>query len=208
MHAAQNFSELLQLRQPNVTLRLVPNGGHTMLTWRLLLPPMLQWMTRGLAADDAYYNSAPARARRHAAELAKERRAREHKLGQKTGRKKAQKKITPKITPRITQHKPPNYRDQAQDPRPTRLGFSGGQPELARASGSTAAAPASRSSFAATVMVQPVSMRSSTSSTGPPAGDRGLRQRLGHGRARARARAAAGRCCAAPCAAGPAPCPA
>ncbi len=105
VHAAQNFSELLQLRQPNVTLRLVRGGGHTMLTWRLLLPPMLQWMTRGLAAEDAYYNSAPARARRHAAELAKVRRALEHKRGQKAGNKKTgQRKPPPKTA---TKHKTP-----------------------------------------------------------------------------------------------------
>ena len=37
----------------------------------------------------------------------------------------------------------------------------------ARASGRTAGAPTSRSCFAATVMVQPVSMRSSMSRSGP-----------------------------------------
>jgi enterochelin esterase-like enzyme len=110
VHAAQNFSELLQLRQPSVTLRLVPNGGHTMLTWRLLLPPMLQWMTRGLAAEDAYYNSAPARARRHAAELAKERRALDHRLGLKTSQKKTARKKTARHQPppkTATKHKTP-----------------------------------------------------------------------------------------------------
>src|SRR6185437_1331040 len=101
--------ELLRCRQPSVTLKLVPNGGHTMLTWRLLLPPMLQWMTKGLAQDDAYYNSAPARARRHAAELAKERRAHEHKAGTKTGKKdtkKTKKKQRPP-TGTATKHKTP-----------------------------------------------------------------------------------------------------
>ncbi|MGH3396249.1 MAG: alpha/beta hydrolase [Streptosporangiaceae bacterium] len=107
VHAAQRFSELLQLRQPSVTLRLVPNSGHTMLTWRLLLPPMLQWMTRGLAAEDAYYNSAPAIARRHAAELAKERRAHEHMAGQKkTGKKKKTGKRKPPGQT-ATKHKTP-----------------------------------------------------------------------------------------------------
>jgi enterochelin esterase-like enzyme len=64
VHAAETFDQLVQLRQPSVDLKLVPNGGHTMLTWRLLLPSMLEWMTKNLAAEDAYYNSAPARQRR------------------------------------------------------------------------------------------------------------------------------------------------
>jgi len=46
---ARMFQQLLQLRQPTVTLRLVPSGGHTMFTWRLLIPPMLEWMTPRLA---------------------------------------------------------------------------------------------------------------------------------------------------------------
>jgi enterochelin esterase-like enzyme len=98
VHAAQSFSELLQLRQPSVTLRLVPNGGHTMLTWRLLAPPMLEWMTRGLAAEDTYYHSPKAEARRHAAE----RRARDRKLGIKTGKKK-----TTTTKKKTTKHKSP-----------------------------------------------------------------------------------------------------
>jgi|ERR1022692_595839 enterochelin esterase-like enzyme len=46
---AEHFGQLLQLRQPDVTIRLVPGGGHTMATWRQSLPPMLGWMTQGLA---------------------------------------------------------------------------------------------------------------------------------------------------------------
>lgn len=92
VHASQAFSELLQLRQPSVTLRLVPNSGHTMLTWRLLAPPMLEWMTRGLAAEDAYYHSPRAVARRHAAELARQRRALDRKLGIKPGKTTHKKK--------------------------------------------------------------------------------------------------------------------
>jgi enterochelin esterase-like enzyme len=61
--AAENFGQLVQLRQPAVTLRLVP-GGHTMRTWRLLLPPMLGWITRGLAREVTQYDSPAARARR------------------------------------------------------------------------------------------------------------------------------------------------
>jgi enterochelin esterase-like enzyme len=51
MKSAQVFAQLLQIRQPGVTLKLVPGGGHTMYTWRALLPPMLEWMTSGLAAQ-------------------------------------------------------------------------------------------------------------------------------------------------------------
>jgi enterochelin esterase-like enzyme len=50
MKSAQIFAQLLQIRQPGVTLKLVPGGGHTMYTWRALLPPMLEWMTSRLAA--------------------------------------------------------------------------------------------------------------------------------------------------------------
>jgi enterochelin esterase-like enzyme len=65
VHSAQIFGQLLQIRQPAVTLKLVP-GSHTMPTWRKLLPPMLGWMTRGLAHQVAIYNSPAARARRAA----------------------------------------------------------------------------------------------------------------------------------------------
>jgi len=46
---AQIFAQLLQVRQPGVTLKVVPGGGHTMFTWRALMPPMLEWMTPQLA---------------------------------------------------------------------------------------------------------------------------------------------------------------
>jgi enterochelin esterase-like enzyme len=50
------FYRLLRLRQPEATLTLVP-GGHTASTWRALLPPMLEWMTRGLAGAAASSHS-------------------------------------------------------------------------------------------------------------------------------------------------------
>jgi enterochelin esterase-like enzyme len=71
VHGAQYFSQLLQLRQPGVTVRLAPGDGHTMLTWRGLLPGMLQWMTSGLHEQVALYNSPAARARRAAAAQAR-----------------------------------------------------------------------------------------------------------------------------------------
>ena len=52
VRAAQVFRQLLQLRQPAVTLRFVA-GGHSMYTWRELLSPMLEWMTPKLAVNAA-----------------------------------------------------------------------------------------------------------------------------------------------------------
>lgn len=58
---AESFGQLLQLRQPAVTIKLVRGGGHSMLTWRQLLPPMLGWMTNGLAQQVSRYESRPIR---------------------------------------------------------------------------------------------------------------------------------------------------
>jgi enterochelin esterase-like enzyme len=65
--SAENFAQLLQLRQPGVTVKLTPGDGHTMLTWRGLLPGMLAWMTSGLNQEVTLYNS-PAAQQRRAAE--------------------------------------------------------------------------------------------------------------------------------------------
>jgi enterochelin esterase-like enzyme len=46
---AQVFEQLLQTRQPGVVLKVVAGGGHTMFTWRALMPPLLEWMTPQLA---------------------------------------------------------------------------------------------------------------------------------------------------------------
>jgi len=43
------FSQLVATRQPGVTVKVVPGGGHNMFTWRNLLAPMLEWMTPRLA---------------------------------------------------------------------------------------------------------------------------------------------------------------
>jgi Putative esterase len=51
----------LKILQPRVTLTLMSGAGHTMATWRAVIPSMLEWMTRGLA-QAAAKNSAPARA--------------------------------------------------------------------------------------------------------------------------------------------------
>jgi hypothetical protein len=75
VHSAETFAQLLKLRQPGVTVKLVPDVGHTMLTWRALLPGMLQWMTTGLNQQVAEYNSPAAQARRAAAAQARARAA-------------------------------------------------------------------------------------------------------------------------------------
>ena len=53
LRSAEFFQQLLQIRQPQVTLKVVPGGGHTMITWRALIPPMLEWMTPQLAHEVA-----------------------------------------------------------------------------------------------------------------------------------------------------------
>jgi enterochelin esterase-like enzyme len=51
LRAAQFFRQLLEIRQPGVPLKIVPGGGHTMITWRALIPPLLEWMTPQLATE-------------------------------------------------------------------------------------------------------------------------------------------------------------
>jgi enterochelin esterase-like enzyme len=48
--AAEYFWQLLQLHQAAVPMVITPGGGHTMTTWRTEVPPMLAWMTKGLAS--------------------------------------------------------------------------------------------------------------------------------------------------------------
>jgi len=57
LRSAQFFQQLLQIRQPGVTLKIVPGGGHTMITWRALIPPMLEWMTPQLANEAAAHQA-------------------------------------------------------------------------------------------------------------------------------------------------------
>jgi enterochelin esterase-like enzyme len=45
LHAARQFQRLVLARQPDVQLNVVPGGGHTMATWRALVPSLLEWMT-------------------------------------------------------------------------------------------------------------------------------------------------------------------
>jgi enterochelin esterase-like enzyme len=53
VHSAEIFRQLLELRQPAVQLQVVPGAGHTMYTWRTLLPQLLRWMTPRLANEAA-----------------------------------------------------------------------------------------------------------------------------------------------------------
>jgi enterochelin esterase-like enzyme len=49
---ADDFRQLLELRQPLAPpIAIVRGGGHTMFTWRELMPRMLSWMTNRLAAE-------------------------------------------------------------------------------------------------------------------------------------------------------------
>jgi enterochelin esterase-like enzyme len=64
---AQIFEQLVQTRQPGVVLKVVPGGGHTMFTWRSLIPPMLEWMTPQLAQNAAAEQARQARAAERAA---------------------------------------------------------------------------------------------------------------------------------------------
>ncbi len=59
--AATAFRQLVELRQPAVQLEFVRGGGHTMATWRVLVPQLLKWMTPKLAIN---VKLAQARARR------------------------------------------------------------------------------------------------------------------------------------------------
>jgi len=45
LRAARQFQRLVLARQPGVQLMVVPGGGHTMATWRALVPSLLEWMT-------------------------------------------------------------------------------------------------------------------------------------------------------------------
>ena len=64
---ARFFQQLLQIRQRQVTLKVAPGAGHTMTTWRALVPPMLEWMTPRLAREVTIEQAQRARAAERAA---------------------------------------------------------------------------------------------------------------------------------------------
>jgi enterochelin esterase-like enzyme len=59
VEAAEQFRQLVSLRQLNVPLDLIP-GGHTGKVWRAALSPMLIWMTPQLAQEAAAADQAAA----------------------------------------------------------------------------------------------------------------------------------------------------
>ena len=77
---AEVFEQLLQLRQPGVTLKLVPGGGHTMFTWRALMPSLLEWMTPPLAQEAAAQQAREVRAAQRTARAKQARTAARHRL--------------------------------------------------------------------------------------------------------------------------------
>ena len=97
VRSATYFDLLLANRQPSVRVKFVPGGGHTMLTWRALLPPMLEWMSQGLATQVSLHDARLAR--EHAAAVAA---AKRHKLAEQQKLQPHQKTALPHKTP---QHK-------------------------------------------------------------------------------------------------------
>jgi enterochelin esterase-like enzyme len=75
LKAAMFFQQLLQIRQPEVILKTVPGGGHTMITWRALIPPMLEWMTPQMAREITLEQAQKARAAQKAAAAARRKQA-------------------------------------------------------------------------------------------------------------------------------------
>src|SRR5450755_3986688 len=74
VHSSQTFRQLLQLCEAAVPFKVVPGGGHTMFTWRILLPQMLAWMTPRLASEAAAADARAAGQRRNAAAAGQPRR--------------------------------------------------------------------------------------------------------------------------------------
>lgn len=60
---AEYFWQELELRQADVPLILTAGGGHTMVTWRAEVPPMLAWMTKGLTTAVIHQQRIDARLR-------------------------------------------------------------------------------------------------------------------------------------------------
>jgi hypothetical protein len=54
LNDAQYLAQVLQIYQANVPVVLSP-GQHTMAVWRAEIPPMLAWMTKGLAYNVTRY---------------------------------------------------------------------------------------------------------------------------------------------------------
>ena len=68
--SARYFAELLQIRQGPVPVHLIDGGGHSMFTWRGLVPSMLAWMTPRLARRAERDTALALAAARHARQKA------------------------------------------------------------------------------------------------------------------------------------------
>jgi hypothetical protein len=72
-------------------LKVVPGGGHTMFTWRALMPSLLEWMTPQLANNDRTLQARAQQARQaEQARLARQ--------GRQEAAAKRKKAATPKAT--------------------------------------------------------------------------------------------------------------
>jgi enterochelin esterase-like enzyme len=58
VYGARYFYRLLQPLEQGAVIKLVP-GGHNAFTWRQLMPPMLAWMSQGLASAAHHSNNSP-----------------------------------------------------------------------------------------------------------------------------------------------------
>ena len=76
LRAARQFQRLVLARQPDVQLNVVPGGGHTMTTWRALVPALLEWMTPRLTEASQHPVSVSQAGKAHVARTDRHRRAR------------------------------------------------------------------------------------------------------------------------------------
>ena len=100
LRAAEDFQQLLLLREPGVPLKIVTTGRHTMYTWRILLPPMLSWMTPRLAAEAAADTARAARERRNTATAG----GQPHKPTSRSGSAKHHRRATKHHAPVTKRH--------------------------------------------------------------------------------------------------------
>jgi enterochelin esterase-like enzyme len=76
LRAARQFQRLVLARQPGVQLNVVPGGGHTMTTWRALVPSLLEWMTPLLAEASQHPVAVSQAGKAHVTRTDRHRRAR------------------------------------------------------------------------------------------------------------------------------------
>ena len=76
LRAARQFQRLVLARQPDVQLDVVLGGGHTMTTWRALVPALLEWMTPQLTEASQHPVPVSQAGKAHVARTDRHRRAR------------------------------------------------------------------------------------------------------------------------------------